>query len=1102
MEKDTQLQEAQILIDLKSGLIRINDPHKRRDYIFSYIKKSTPEAMLELFESAAQQGFKWEAEHGIFITLIDQPGLFRQLGKAGYQSFWQKLEASVLLRKQLLILRELSELTPEKIVYLQAVFNVWLQVLTLVDEHISQMGHAPLKMSLLQILAVVWRDKDMDTFKVVFDRDEMPPYSFPVLIKVLEELDFAPSEGGLYELEPAEATIENLAFGAVLRTKKHGSADMSAAAGKLTDAMIQRQAETLLRKIIFAIRALSMYPQGHPGLKNLFEGSLQTINEMMADRKMLVITQLAGTLLVNEIRAKTEDRLLTHFVEVLETRGISSIMFRPGVTPKEFEALIKLFDHGISYISDQGGPRGFLQSQGVEHIILDQYRYGVIGSDEEIVRIGTPGLGLGFGPGFGPGGGHGTGIGHFGGIDPNSNPEDTLIVGASAGGSGDGAGGGGGAGAGGGGGVGAGGGGGAGAGDGYGGGFGGGIGDGYGGGVGDGAGGSGGAGAGDGYGGGYGAGVGGGYGGGYGAGVGLGESAGEGTGVGGYTGGHGSGEGLGPGVGIGGFMSSGGFSTTTDRLIYGTGRSAEILLLNEIASRVSSGGVFTDISNEEIGALFKRILSGEIEQDSEYRQSLAEMIVSLDPGFLQRIIIDSSEVQERLSWSVSRRVIDRTLNKFDSDNIDERLAALETIQPIAELAVLRHKDSSLRKIMDKICEHLEKKETDPDLSQQIAESIGTLIGKIIISGNLTMAQDILTGIRNTADKLALNPSRRFLSFKIDAYDRVFIKTSSQETVSYLIRQLGKETHSIVKRTISLLKMIKTEEVVVSLLAVFETGARRERNRAFDILSANSDLSGTVITHHLSVLSDREMFPRRHDNVREMIDQAFYRVRNALGVLAKIQHQEATAIFRMAARDSDQRIRKETLTVLMHARHPMATEIAKTLLKDPDEDVRNLAILAMREPSGTHIVNDLVQLFLNEPNLRKQIVETLAFIDDRKSKGFLSQSLIMTDNNLKKIFLNDLELQAWTIKCLAEHGDSRDLSTMKSFKSNYSSLYRRLRVFPLRYAFKSKRILKVINKSIIYLEQRIADAEHDALIEKIEEPSTVENRSDFDNPNPV
>lgn len=490
--------------------------------------------------------------------------------------------------------------------------------------------------------------------------------------------------------------------------------------------------------------------------------------------------------------------------------------------------------------------------------------------------------------------------------------------------------------------------------------------------------------------------------------------------------------------------------------------------------------------------MFKRILSGEIEQYPEYRQSLAEMIVSLDPGFLQRVILESSEVQERLSWSVSRRVIDRTLNKFDSDNIDERYAALEIIQPITELAVVRHKDSSLRKIMGKISNHLENIETDPDLSLQIAETIGLLLCKIIISGNLTMALDIMTSIRNTADKLALHPSRRFLAFKIDAFDKVFIKASSQDTINYLIRQLGKDTHSIVKRAISLLKMLKTEEVVVLLLNVFETGSRRERNRAFDILAANSELSGSVIIHHLSVLNDREYFPRRHDNIREMIDQAFYRVRNALGVLAKIQHKDAPPIFRLAARDSDQRVRKETITVLMNARHPLTLEIARTLLKDPDEDVRNLAILAMREPSGTHAVNDLIQLFMNEPNLRKQIVETLAFIDDRKGRVFLSQSLTLADNTLKKIFINDLDLQAWVIKCLAEHGDSRELSAMKAFKSNYSSLYRRLRFFPLRYAFKSKRILKTVKKAIIDLEQHITENEQDALMEKIEEPLSVDN----------
>ncbi|MCD4654867.1 hypothetical protein K8T06_13150, partial [bacterium] len=291
----------------------------------------------------------------------------------------------------------------EEALFLQALFNVWLQIAITVNEQIIQAGHSPIDMDLQDILRVTWRDKDFDTFKVVLDRDEFPGHAHPFLIKVLEELDFLPIDEGLYELELAESTIEELASGAIIRSQKTKIPETDIS-GKLTDAMHLKQAEMLLRKIIFAIRGLSMYPPGHPGLKKQFDSALESITGLMEGRRMVVLTQMAGSILINEIRIKSEERLVEPFIETLEERGLSSITFTPGVTSDELELLIKMFNYSLTALKDQGGPRAFLLNNGVDHIILDQYRYGVISADEEIVPVGSIGYSGGWGGGSGDGG--------------------------------------------------------------------------------------------------------------------------------------------------------------------------------------------------------------------------------------------------------------------------------------------------------------------------------------------------------------------------------------------------------------------------------------------------------------------------------------------------------------------------------------------------------------------------------------------------------------------------------------------------------------------------------------------------------------------------
>ncbi|HPQ40846.1 MAG TPA: HEAT repeat domain-containing protein, partial [bacterium] len=524
----------------------------------------------------------------------------------------------------------------------------------------------------------------------------------------------------------------------------------------------------------------------------------------------------------------------------------------------------------------------------------------------------------------------------------------------------------------------------------------------------------------------------------------------------------------------------------------GPGRNAEIMLLNEIVTRVSGGGALTDISNEEVGTLFKRVLAGEVDRQDEFRKSLAELIVSLDPDFLQRSIIESPEVRERLSWAVSRRIINKTLGKLDSNNLDERLSAMEVLQHVGELAVVRHKDSSLRQILSRLCEHLEKFESDPDTCLMLADNIGALLSRVIINGNLKIAIEFLEKMREAGNKMSMHPSRRHFAFRLDAIERLFLRSSSAEAVRYLIRQLGKDKQSLAGRAVKLLEMMRTEEAVVQLLGVFERGARRERHRAFGVLIKMAEVSGNIMSYQLSSLNDREVFPRKHDNPRELIDEAFYRARNSLGVLAEVWHKDAGQIFKSAAHDPDYRIRKEVITVLMNAQRPLLIDIARSLLKDPEEDVRSLAVLAMRNPTGQHVISDLVQLFINEPNLRRQIIETVAGIRDRKSMDFLVQSVVLTDRNLRTIYFQDPTLQTWCVQNLAECGTDRELKAVKAFRDRIQSLYRRFRYFPFRYAIRARRVLLSINASIEEFERNLIEAaatQASGTIEEDEESET-------------
>ncbi|MCD4654866.1 hypothetical protein K8T06_13145 [bacterium] len=84
-------QGSTALTELVNGLSRLDDSGKRREHAYNHLKKLTPDAAIELFENVAEQSLKWEAEHAIFVLLIDQVSIHRRLGKNGYKNYWSKL---------------------------------------------------------------------------------------------------------------------------------------------------------------------------------------------------------------------------------------------------------------------------------------------------------------------------------------------------------------------------------------------------------------------------------------------------------------------------------------------------------------------------------------------------------------------------------------------------------------------------------------------------------------------------------------------------------------------------------------------------------------------------------------------------------------------------------------------------------------------------------------------------------------------------------------------------------------------------------------------------------------------------------------------------
>ncbi|MBN1355811.1 HEAT repeat domain-containing protein, partial [bacterium] len=565
-----------------------------------------------------------------------------------------------------------------------------------------------------------------------------------------------------------------------------------------------------------------------------------------------------------------------------------------------------------------------------------------------------------------------------------------------------------------------------------------------------------------------------------GTGAGLGTGKGPGTGTGAGTG-VGLGPGLGPGKGgqpgLGGRGLGTGAGVETGRgLAGGTGRKSqpELMLLNEIVARVSGGESLQTFSSEEIGSLFKRILSGEIDKDVQLKKTLAELIISLDPEFMEKAIVEYPEIRERLSWVVIRRIIDRVIIKLKSDKLAVRMGALEILGQVGQLAVVRSKNSSTRQIIGVLVDKLLKEEIDEDMVFRISDVLSSMICTLIEYNNLILVQSTLQTFRTAHEDLEKAEFSERSELLRAALERLFDRISKTRTVEFLVRQMQDSKRAVAERAIEIINMVQTEEVVLQLLKVFETASRKNRSRTFNMLVKMPEISSKTLIWVLDMLYDTEMFPRQEVNRSILMDEAWYRARNALGVLAHTWHEEAARVFYAVSRDPDPRIRKEVVNVLLHNGRDTVGVIARGMIHDKDNEVRSYAMLALRSPEGTDSVRDLIQIFIEEPALRESVIETLASIGSERAEEFVLDSLYLENLQFKRIFFKDFALYRSVIRAVARFGTEKEVKALERIRSRFRNPLGYVYFHPFFWVFKAPKVLTAINESILSIEQRMKD----------------------------
>lgn len=202
--------------------------------------------------------------------------------------------------------------------------------------------------------------------------------SYPVGMRkfmkdILAELDFIEKTPGTWQFTLSSKTLDKYSSGSNL------IAHMGA--GQMSQAIAQRNAENLVKRLELLIKVLQMFPSGHPSIDPSTESFLSILSKFYKEKEQVTLSVMGDTVMVNDIRVEKRGPGMSAFIRAFAERRMSSLTFEPGVTAENVKTFAKIFNRPPVYISEHGGMDRLLELRGLDSISINRFHYELISED-------------------------------------------------------------------------------------------------------------------------------------------------------------------------------------------------------------------------------------------------------------------------------------------------------------------------------------------------------------------------------------------------------------------------------------------------------------------------------------------------------------------------------------------------------------------------------------------------------------------------------------------------------------------------------------------------------------------------------------------------
>jgi hypothetical protein len=356
--------------------------------------------------------------------------------------------------------------------------------------------------------------------------------------------------------------------------------------------------------------------------------------------------------------------------------------------------------------------------------------------------------------------------------------------------------------------------------------------------------------------------------------------------------------------------------------------------------------------------------------------------------FLLDRVIDSEEEKIRL------HIIDKLLSNLNSKNSETRRLSVLALKEILSRLISGKMEVEFVYLKDRLYDKIIDQLLPAYILKDSSELVKSIFLEIIQRKEFEEAKKIISEYNSRLSHEVSCPEQ---TREIAKY---FLKeVSDKSTLSLLTTQLKEGQPLQNTKTIEeILESLDKNKVAQELLEIFTADDRAARISSVRVLSKLGQSSITALS---GLLSNVGAFSRKEGS-QLLVDEHWYKVRNAIYVLGNIPAPSSVEVLAKLNSDPDPRVRLEVIKALEKIGKEESADALLTFLKDRDDQVRKNAISSLGILGEPRCIKSLIDHFHYNREDKILALAAIGKIGGAESIGFLLKLLSEEDSGIKHL----------------------------------------------------------------------------------------------------